>query len=150
MKRSSTTLRRGRPSRSTDDDDDDMAVIDKVSSMQASKSDARGDPEPMDVDDQGNKMVQSTASAKTWKTEMAQSSSSAKTWKTGNGSEHLICKDTTAAASAGATPPDPTSKLKPKKKAMPKRLKVVDEGHGPSAEQFDTSKVCHSTGSGLD
>ena len=42
-----------------------MAVIDKVSSMQASKSDARGDPEPMDVDDQGNKMVQSTASAKT-------------------------------------------------------------------------------------
>ncbi|CAL1159046.1 unnamed protein product [Cladocopium goreaui] len=113
-----------------DDDDDDMAVIDKVSSMQASKSDARGDPEPMDVDDQGNKMVQSTASAKTWKTEMAQSTSSAKTWRT----------DTTAAASAGATPPDPTSKLKPKKKAMPKRLKVVDEGHGPSAEQFDMSK----------
>ncbi|CAL1151709.1 unnamed protein product, partial [Cladocopium goreaui] len=127
-----------------DDDDDDMAVIDKVSSMQASKSDARGDPEPMDVDDQGNKMVQSTASAKTWKTEMAQSSSSAKTWKTEMAQSTSSAKtwrtDTTAAASAGATPPDPTSKLKPKKKAMPKRLKVVDEGHGPSAEQFDTSK----------
>ncbi|CAL1170847.1 unnamed protein product [Cladocopium goreaui] len=127
-----------------DDDDDDMAVIDKVSSMQAEKSDARGDPEPMDVDDQGNKMVQSTASAKTWKTEMAQSSSSAKTWKTDMAQSTSSAKtwrtDTTAAASAGATPPDPTSKLKPKKKAMPKRLKVVDEGHGPSAEQFDTSK----------
>ncbi|CAL1131539.1 unnamed protein product [Cladocopium goreaui] len=127
-----------------DDDDDDMAVIDKVSSMQASKSDARGDPEPMEVDDQGNKMVQSTASAKTWKTEMAQSSSSAKTWKTDMGQSTSSAKtwrtDTTAAASAGATPPDPTAKLKPKKKAMPKRLKVVDEGHGPSAEQFDTSK----------
>ncbi|CAL1138042.1 unnamed protein product, partial [Cladocopium goreaui] len=127
-----------------DDDDDDMAVIDKVSSMQASKSDARGDPEPMDVDDQGNKMVQSTASAKTWKTEMAQSSSSAKTWKTEMAQSTSSAKtwrtDTTAAASAGATPPDPTSKLKPKKKAMPKRLKVVDEGHVPSAEQFDTSK----------
>ena len=127
-----------------DDDDDDMAVIDKVSSMQASKSDARGDPEPMDVDDQGNKMVQSTASAKTWKTEMAQSSSSAKTWKTEMAQSTSSAKtwrtDTTAAASAGATPSDPTSKLKPKKKAMPKRLKVVDEGHGPSAEQFDTSK----------
>ncbi|CAL1170385.1 unnamed protein product [Cladocopium goreaui] len=127
-----------------DDDDDDMAVIDKVSSMQASKSDARGDPEPMDVDDQGNKMVQSTASAKTWKTEMAQSSSSAKTWKTDMAQSTSSAKtwrtDTTAAASAGATPSDPTSKLKPKKKAMPKRLKVVDEGHGPSAEQFDTSK----------
>ncbi|CAL1139216.1 unnamed protein product [Cladocopium goreaui] len=131
-----------------DDDDDDMAVIDKVSSMQAEKSDARGDPEPMDVDDQGNKMVQSTASAKTWKTEMAQSSSSAKTWKTDMAQSASSAKtwrtDTTAAASAGATPPDPTAKLKPKskaaKKAMPKRLKVVDEGHGPSAEQFDTSK----------
>ncbi|CAL1173822.1 unnamed protein product [Cladocopium goreaui] len=127
-----------------DDDDDDMAVIDKVSSMQASKSDARGDPEPMDVDDQGNKMVQSTASAKTWKTEMAQSSSSAKTWKTDMAQSTSSAKtwrtDTTAAASAGATPSDPTSKLKPKKKAMPKRLKVVDAGHGPSAEQFDTSK----------
>ncbi|CAL1141768.1 unnamed protein product, partial [Cladocopium goreaui] len=127
-----------------DDDDDDMAVIEKVSSMQASKSDARGDPEPMDVDDQGNKMVQSTASAKTWKTEMAQSSSSAKTWKTDMAQSTSSAKtwrtDTTAAASAGATPSDPTSKLKPKKKAMPKRLKVVDEGHGPSAEQFDTSK----------
>ncbi|CAL1165493.1 unnamed protein product [Cladocopium goreaui] len=85
-----------------DDDDDDMAVIDKVSSMQASKSDARGDPEPMDVDDQGNKMVQSTASAKTWKTEMAQSSSSAKTWKTDMAQSTSSAKtwrtDTTAAA----------------------------------------------------
>jgi hypothetical protein len=75
-----------------DDNDDDMAVISKVSSMQGSKSDARGDPEPMDVDEQGNKMAQSTSSVKTWRT------------------------DTSSAASAGATPPDPTSKLKPKTK----------------------------------
>ena len=87
-----------------DDDDDDMAVIDKVSSMQAEKSDARGDPEPMEVDEQGNKMVQSSASAKTWKTEMAQSSSSAKTWKTemvqSTSSAKTWRTDTSAAASA--------------------------------------------------
>ena len=88
-----------------DDDDDDMAVISKVSSMQADKSDARGDPEPMEVDEHGNKMVQSSSSVKTWKTEMVQSSSSVKTWRTD-----------TSAASAGATPPDPTSELKPKTK----------------------------------
>ena len=102
-----------------DDDDDDMAVINKVSSMQADKSDAQGDPDPMDVDEQGNKMVQSTSSVKTWRTD-------------------------TSAATAGASSSDPSTKLKPKSKpkvkAMPKRLKVVDEGHGPSAEQFDTSK----------
>ena len=103
-----------------DDDDDDMAVISKVSSMQSAGKDAQGDLEPMDVDEKGDKMAQSSSSVKTWKT------------------------DISSVASAGATPSDPTSKLKPKakpaKKAMPKRLKVVDEGHGPSAEQFDTSK----------
>ena len=69
-----------------DDDDDDMAVINKVSSMQADKSDARGDPDPMDVDEQGNKMVQSTSSVKTWRTD-------------------------TSAATAGASSSDPSTKL---------------------------------------
>ena len=111
-----------------DDDDDDHAVIDKVSMLQASNKEdtvARGDPEPMDVDEEN-------------KPQSSVMSSSAKTWRT----------DTSDAASAGATP-SPASKLKPKtkpaKKAMPKpRLKVVDEGHGPRYEQFDTSKFANA------
>lgn len=67
---------------------------------------------------------------------MAKSSgaSSVKTWKTSSTS-----------APAGAAPSDPAlnlkAKVKPAKKAMPKpKLKVVDEGHGPRRQEFDTSK----------
>ena len=79
-----------------DDDDDDMAVISKISSLDAFGSkdaDARVDPEPMDVDDQGNRMVKSTGT------------SSVKKWKTSSPS-----------APAGAVPSGPTDKLKPKAK----------------------------------
>ena len=49
-------------------------------------------------------------------------------------------KSSANAASVGATPPMIKSRPKTKreKKAMPK-LKVVNEGHGPSRQEFDTS-----------
>ena len=47
-------------------------------------------------------------------------------------------KSSANAASVGATPPMIKSRTKREKKAMPK-LKVVNEGHGPSRQEFDTS-----------
>ena len=97
-----------------DDDDDDLAVVGSFELVQdEAEPSARGDPVPMDVDDE------STA---------GQSSSKS--------------------ASAGAAPP--TSKSKPKKKAMPKpekkampKMQKTGEVHGPrhnpKKEQFDTT-----------
>lgn len=78
---------------------------------------AQGDPEPMDVDEEDLNKAKSSGTF---------------SGKAG--------KSSSASASAGATPPmlKSKSKAKPEKKAMPK-LKVVDEGHGPSRQEFDTS-----------
>ena len=87
---------------------------------------AQGDPEPMDVYEEDLNKAKSSGIF---------------SGKAG--------KSSSASASAGATPPmlKSKSKAKPEKKAMPK-LKVVDEGHGPSRQEFDTSIL--SPGSRVD
>ena len=107
-----------------EEDGDDIAVVSGISFEVVGG--CTGDPEPMDVYEEDLNKAKSSGIF---------------SGKAG--------KSSSASASAGATPPmlKSKSKAKPEKKAMPK-LKVVDEGHGPSRQEFDTSIL--SPGSRVD